>query len=141
MTMAESKMSQLGTFSLDRDSVRQHGVIGFASLPLDRFCVLEAGGELALNADTRSSSYPLCNDGMIEVEILDTEGRLFPEWSGAQRTHFWGNTHCRSRIAGEVMTWPDERRMDALREQTLRLRFNMKHARSFSFEVQCGDAT
>jgi hypothetical protein len=131
------------------DSAQRDGAIGYASLPLDRFCALEGttggffdtpplrwpGGELSLNADTRQSfdSHPLYCNGRIEVEVLDAEGAPLPAWSGSGKATFAGNTHCRCRIDPGIVRWPGGRHMDALRGKAIRLRFHLVHARLFTF--------
>jgi hypothetical protein len=131
------------------DSVQQYSTIGCASLPLDRFCALESvtggqfdtvpiewpGGELVLNADTRSSyeSHAAYCDGQIAVEMLDAEGNPLPEWNGEKRAVFRGNTHSRTRIHDGTVRWPGERKMDVLQGRTIRLRFHLDHARLFTF--------
>src|SRR5688572_28176887 len=91
----------------DWDTARHHGVIGFASLPLDRFCAIEGDGNggrfttvpiewpgsaLVLNADTRKSyeSHPLHTNGEIAVEVLDATGTPLPEWSGDRKAIYQG---------------------------------------------------
>ncbi|MHB9134348.1 MAG: hypothetical protein ACYDBB_25025 [Armatimonadota bacterium] len=134
------------------DSAQQHGAIGYASLPLDRFCALEAtnggrvdtvpltwpGGDLALNADTRESfvSHPMYCNGEIAVEVLDAEGNPLPEWSGDQRASFRGNTHCRCAIHHQLVRWPGDRSLDGLKGKTIRLRFHLTHARLFTVEAR-----
>jgi hypothetical protein len=133
------------------DSAQQYGAIGYASLPIDRFCSLEAkdngllvtvpfewpGGDLRLNADTRHSftSHPSYCNGEIAVEALDVEGQPLPEWSGENRATFRGNTHCRCNARPAAIRWPRDRSLDALRGQTIRLRFHLNHARLFTIEA------
>ena len=134
------------------DAAQQYGVIGYASLPIDHFCALEAtiggrfdtvpftwpGGSLVLNADTRESfnSHPTHLNGEISVEVLDAAGNLLPEWSGEQKAVFRGNTHSRNFISDGTVRWPDDRTLAALTGQEIRLRFHLKHARLFTFEAR-----
>jgi len=127
---------------------QQWGVIGYASLPVDQFCAIEAtgggqldtvplvwpGGELILNADTRESfeSHPGHLNGEIAVEVLDAAGEPLPEWSGEHKAVFQGNSYCRNRVADGTVVWPDERKLDQLKGQTIRLRFHLKHTRLFT---------
>jgi len=134
------------------DSAQQYGAIGFASIPVDRFCALEAasggrvdtvplewpGGQLAINADTRESftSHPMHLSGEIAVELLDAVGQPLPDWSGDRRAVFRGNTHCRCAVNNQIVRWPLDRGLDLLRGKTLRLRFHLRHARLFTFEAR-----
>ena len=129
----------------------QHGVIGYATLTLDRFCALEGsasgqfttrpirwpGGNLLINADTRESltSHPGHCDGELRVEVLDAGAHLLPEWGGDNAAIFHGNTHCRGNVSSGEIRWPGERSLHALRGQTIRLRFHLKHARLFTFHA------
>ena len=131
------------------DSAHQQGSIGYASLPLDRFCALEAstggmfvtppftwpGGDLALNADTREvyTSHPIKCDGSVTVEVLDGSGAELLEWCGGQAATFVGNTHCRARVMNQLVKWPGDRGLAGLAGRDIRLRFTLKHARLFTF--------
>ena len=128
------------------DSAQQYAAIGYASLPLDRFCALEAaaqgrlvtvpivwpGGELVLNADTRESftSHPAYADGEIQVEVLDPSGEPLPDWP--EKAVFRSNTHSRGGIRDGTVKWPGDKLMDSLRGRTIALRFTMRHARLFT---------
>jgi hypothetical protein len=133
------------------DSVRHHGVIGVASLPLDRFCALEGGaggtlttvalewpgGDLLVNADTRDSfeSHPGHCTGELGVEVLDAAGAPLPDWSGERKAVFRGNTHCRGAIHNRRVVWPGDRSLAALAGRTIQLRFHLRHTRLFTFEA------
>lgn len=128
------------------DSAQQFGAIGYASLPLDRFCALEAGprgvvttvpivwpgGELVLNADTRESfdQHPAVCDGEIHVEVLGENLEPLSDWP--EKAVFRGNTHSRGGIHDGTVAWPDGKQLDSLRGRTIALRFTLKHARLFS---------
>ncbi|MDF2721304.1 MAG: hypothetical protein K0Q59_979 [Paenibacillus sp.] len=132
-----------------------YGQIGYATLPIDQFCALEAfspgqwttvlmewpGGELILNADTRISydSHPGKADGMIEVDVLTADGTPVEGWSGTECGLFCGNTYGPARgydpsspTLGRV-NWRDGKSFQHWQGQTLRLRFRMRHARLFTF--------
>lgn len=133
------------------DSAQQYGAIGYASLPIDRFCSLEAksggllvtvplewpGGDLLLNADTRHSyaSHPSYCQGEIAVEVLAADGERVADWSGDQQAVFRGNTHCRGSAHSAPIRWPGDRGLEALRGQTIRLRLHLNHARLFTLEA------
>ncbi|MDO8587524.1 MAG: hypothetical protein Q7T82_10850 [Armatimonadota bacterium] len=134
------------------DSAHQYGAIGYASLPIDRFCAIEGAGdgqlttaplewpdaELILNADTRESfaSHPLAIDGEITVEVLGAGGDPLPGWNGDQRAIFSGNTHCRCRIFDGTVRWPSGQGLREMRGRTIRLRFHLRHARLFTIEAR-----
>ena len=132
------------------DSAQQGGGIGFASLPLDRFCALEAttdglletmpfkwpGGELVVNADTRPSftSHPGHTRGRLKVEILDGSAVEIPDWSRDQGAVFNGNTHSRGELKEGLIRWPGDRSLDQLKGTKLRLRFRLDYGRLYSFQ-------
>ena len=135
------------------DSAQLHGAIGYASLPLDRFCALEGlahggrfttpafdwpGGDLAVNADTRESyeSHPLHCNGDLGVEVIGGDGQPLPAWSGEQRAEFRGNTHCRGRVEPGIVRWPGDRSLAELKGRRLALRFHLRHARLFTFTAR-----
>jgi hypothetical protein len=129
------------------DSAQQYGAIGFASLPLDRFCALEAvvpgklvtkpivwpGGELVLNADCRESydSHPATANGEIEVEVLDPSGGVMADWP--HKAVFRDNTHSRCGIRDGSVKWPEDKSLDAMRGRAICLRFTLRHSRLFTF--------
>jgi hypothetical protein len=131
--------------------VNQHGVIGRASLPLDRFCALTAttggelttvplawpGGDLVLNADTRSrpNSHPHDFDGEIAVELLESDGRPIPSWSGEHSAVFRGNTHSRGRIFDGRVTWSAGGSMSEMTGRTIRIRFRIRRGSLFTFSA------
>jgi len=130
------------------DSAQQHGAIGYASMPLDRFCALETttagqlttkpiewpGGELLLNSDMRTSyeSHPAAGGGTMTIEILDANGTPIPEWSGDNSAHYHGNTHSRGGIHGGTVEWPQDRKLTALKGHVIQIRFHMKNTRLFT---------
>lgn len=133
------------------DSLRQDGVIGVASIPIDRFCALEAlaeglfvtvplrwpGGELSVNADTRESydSHPGYANGSCEVELMDVDGRPLDDWNAGNKAIFRGNTYQRAKILDGIIRWPNNKKMDILKNQIIRIRFRLRHARLFTIEA------
>ncbi len=133
------------------DSAQQHGCIGYASLPIDRFCALEAtaggqfttpaiewpGGGLVVNCDTRESfdSHPGIRDGEITVEVLDQFGSPLPDWSGDSKATFSANTHMRCEVFSGAVNWPGGRTLDELRGKVICLRFGLRHARLFTISA------
>lgn len=129
------------------DSAQQYSTIGYASLPLDRFCALEAvvpgklvtkpiiwpGGELVLNADCRESynSHPATANGEINVEVLGPSGEPLEDWP--HKAVFQDNTHSRCGIRDGTVKWPEDKSMDAFRGRAITLRFTLRHARLFTF--------
>ena len=132
------------------DFAQQDGVIGFASLPLDRFCALEAqanglletmpfkwpGGDLVVNADTRPSfsSHPSHTTGTLKVGVLDGSAEALPDWSGENRAVYSGNTHSRGQLTEGLIRWPGDRSLDKLRGKKVRLRFGLDYGRLYSFQ-------
>lgn len=133
----------------NHSTVHQDGVVGMATVELDRFCAIEGevggrldtptftwpGGTLAVNADTRHSyeGHRGHTTGRLSVEVLDADGQALPDWSGEQRAVFQGNTHCRGTVSSGEVIWPNDRRLDALAGQAIQLRFGLEHARLFTF--------
>lgn len=128
-----------------------YGAIGFATLPVDRFCALEAqsegqvitvpirwpGGKLLLNADTRESfhSHPVYVNGEISVDILDVDGHPIAGRSGEHAGVYRENSHgWREERSGEVK-WRDGTSLNDLIDQDVRLKFRMRHARLFTFTI------
>jgi hypothetical protein len=136
----------------DFDTARQHGVIAIAALRQDRFCAIEGhdggmletktvqwpGGDLELNADTRSSidAHPRQQlDGIIQVEVLDADGVKLPGYSGTDGAAFTGNTIARGGLNSGVVRWPGDRSLDHLAGQRIRLRFGITRARLYTFQA------
>lgn len=134
-----------------------YGAIGYATLPVDRFCALEAasegefitaqfvwpGGELRLNADTRESfeSHRLFLNGEIGVDVLDADGSPVSGWSGEHGAVFKGNTHGMNwRESPAEVQWTDGKSFDQWKDRTIRLRFRMRHARLYTMEAGEGRA-
>lgn len=133
----------------DFDSARQHGVIGAAALRRDRFCAIEGhtgghfvtdtmrwpGGDLAINADTRSviDAHPRKLDGMITVDVLNGDSDEMPEYSGANAALYSGNTIARGEGADGIVRWPGGRSLNALAGQHIRLRFGLRRARIYTY--------
>jgi hypothetical protein len=129
------------------DTAQQYGAIGYASLPLDRFCALEAtvggkmvtkpivwpGGELVLNADCRESyaSHPATADGEIQIEVLGPDGQALADWP--HKALFRANTHSRCWVGDGTVKWPEDATLDTLRGRPICLRFSLRHARLFTF--------
>ncbi|WP_127583337.1 hypothetical protein [Paenibacillus koleovorans] len=135
----------------NRPLVDTFGTIGYATLPIDQFCAIEAksegqfttipmewpGGELILNADTRESyhSSPGKQNGEIRIDVLDEQGEPVEGWSGEHCGVFCGNTHGAKVIASGLVGWGEGRLLDQWKGKGIRLRFRMRHARLFTFEA------
>ena len=133
------------------DFAQQEGVIGYASLPIDRFCALEAttsglmetksltwpGGDLAVNVDTRPfyDSHPSHTRGELSVEVLDGQGKPMTNWSGEDKAHFSGNTVSRCYLDAGIVRWPGNIGLAKLRGQTIRLRFHLNYGRLYTIQA------
>ncbi len=115
---------------------RRHA-IGLTTLPLDRFVGLRAGdtpgsvvtrplrieGEgLAVNADARG--------GAVSVEVLDAAGEPLPGYSAPDALPLVGRDELRWRPA-----WESDRYLAELRGRLVRLRFSLRNATLYSFQV------
>ena len=135
------------------DRAQQLTGIGYASLPIDRFCAMEGqrngrlvtppikwpGGELLLNADTRGGTYsghPGVCYGAITVELFDADGKPLPGWSEKDEAKFIRNTHSCGGIGEQKVQWPEEKQMDQLKGKTIRLAFTFNDARLFTITAQ-----
>lgn len=134
------------------DSAQQYSSIGFSSLPLDRFCAMEAcsggllvtppiqwpGGDLVLNTDTRESyqSHPLYTNGDIIIEVLDEFGTPIEGYSADHAALCSANTHQRGTIAPFIAKWRDEKSLNEFTGKSIRLAFKMRHAKLYTLEAQ-----
>lgn len=134
------------------DYAQQYSSIGYASLPVDRFCALEGttggwfetvpiewpGGELVINADTRESfsSHPMHLNGELTIELFHPDRKPLNNWSGENKAVFHGNTHARCILNDAPVKWPHDKKLDTLRNQSVRFRFHFKHARLFTIEAR-----
>lgn len=116
---------------------REHA-IGVATLGLDRFIGLRAkdnrgivetkpfrltGDSLQVNVDASA--------GEITIEVLDSRGKLIPEFSGndAQTARNIDELRYQAR-------WNGKRDLSALRGKTIQLRFTLRNASLFAFQVR-----
>lgn len=133
------------------DSVHKDGVVGVATVPLDRLCAIEGkaegffvtvpllwpGGDLRINLDPRESyeSHNGIWNGRCAVDVLNADGELLPDWSGADQAVFAVNTHTRRWISEKPVRWPGDRSLHAFAGKPIRLRFHLRHARLFTIEA------
>ena len=133
------------------DRAQQMTGIGYASLPIDRFCALEGkcggcmvtrpiewpGGELLLNADTRGDyTHPVMCNGEISIEVLDADGKSLAGWSEKNQAVFKGNTHACCGIGEQKVQWPQGKQMNELKGKIIRLAFTLNNARLFTITAQ-----
>jgi hypothetical protein len=140
------------TVAHDWNAARQDGSIGFASLALDRFCAIEGwrdgmvetvplvwpGGDLVINADTRHSyrAHPYDWAGSdVRVEVCDPTGNPIQGWSAGDAAIYRGNTVSRGVVRDGAVRW-QERSLDAMRGQSIRLRFHLTHARLYTYAAE-----
>jgi hypothetical protein len=132
--------------------VDNYSAIGYATLPIDHFCALEAdsggqfvtvpmewpGGELVVNADTRESQkgFHRLRMGEIRVDILDGHGLPIEGWSGEDAALFQGTTHDFAQTMSGAVKWKNGQRMDDWKGKIIQLRFRMKHARLYTFMAE-----
>jgi hypothetical protein len=125
----------------------RHGVIGMATMPVDRFCALEGiagsfetpafawpGGDLFLNHDAREhfEAHQYNTPGRVRVEVLDPSGAPVADWSGEDAASLTGNT----KKGSVKCAWPDSRPLGAMRGRDIRLKFTLERARLFTFEAR-----
>jgi len=118
--------------------VPQKSAIGLATLPLDRFVGLQAdqesgvattrpfkldGSRLQLNADARA--------GAIRVEVLDQKGTPMRGFSAEECRGLQKSDSLRAPIE-----WNSQRHLGELKGEVIRLRFRLRDAKLFAFQVQ-----
>lgn len=128
------------------------GAIGLATLRRDGFASIEAqhepgwlkthpliwpGGELAVNADTRAApgAYHGMQTGEIRVEIRDAHGAVVPGYDRAQCVPLASDTQ-RQPGCFAVIRWQQDRRLDALRGQTVTITFVLRNAQLYAFKIE-----
>ena len=112
--------------------------IGVATLPLDRFICLEAkdtpgvvltkpfrlsGNNLQVNVDARA--------GRIRVEVLDENSKPIPGFSGENSVDYQAVDELRFEPA-----WKGQKDLSSLSGQVVRLRFRLRNARLFAFQLR-----
>jgi hypothetical protein len=119
-------------------SIGRHLNIGLAKLRLDGFICLEAkdeagtvvtkpfkleGSGLEVNVDAQA--------GRIRVEILDENGAPIPGFSGKDATDYQAVDNLRLKPA-----WKDNKDLSALTGKVVRIRFRMRNAKLYAFQIQ-----
>ena len=115
---------------------REHA-IGLATLRLDGFVALRAGkqrGSIVTKPFKLVSNHLSINTnaekGEIQVEILDAEGQAIPGYSGKDAPR----TNGINELAWQPQ-WKTATSLSALRNQVIRLKFNLRQARLYAFQV------
>lgn len=118
--------------------VPHKSAIGLATLPLDRFVGIQAdketgiatthpfklvGSRLILNADARA--------GNISVEVLDSTGTPIKGFSAKKCRGLHQVNSLRAAV-----NWHSQRSLALLEGQIIRLRFRLRNAKLFAFQVQ-----
>jgi len=115
---------------------RDHA-IGLATLRLDGFVALSAGnqpGSIVTKPFKLVGNHLSCNtdasQGEIQVEILDADGKPIPGYCGndAPRTNGVNELDWQPQ-------WKIATNLSALRNQVIRLKFNLRQARLYAFQV------
>ena len=91
------------------------------------------GGELAINADTRSSMTmdPRYTSGSIRVEVLDEEGRPLVGFTRDDCDPFSGDT----KGGSELIRWRSGRSLAGLAGRRIALVFVLETAHLYAFEA------
>jgi len=120
-------------FAPQRDSA-----IGLAKLPLDRFVALEAKektGEVITKPFVWDGTNLLLNfvakDGEIAVELLDDAGKPLAGFAGDHRASAKGIDDLHWRVP-----WKNADKLDDLRGRKIKLKFQLRNARLYAFDVQ-----
>jgi len=119
-------------------SIGRHLNIGLAKLRLDGFVCLEAkdtpgtvvtkpfkleGSGLEVNVDAQA--------GRIQIEVLDEEGVPIPGFSGKEAADYEVVDNLRLKPA-----WKDNRDLSSLTGTVVRIRFRMRNAKLYAFQIQ-----
>jgi hypothetical protein len=78
---------------------------------------------LQVNVDARA--------GRIQIEILDADGTPIPEVSGKDATEYQAVDNLRLKPA-----WKDNKDLSALKGKVVRIRFRLRNARLYAFQIQ-----
>lgn len=117
------------------DDKRVNAGIGLATLRLDGFCSMRAGGaegwlitrrepfhEPAVTLNARTAA-----DGFVAAEILDRRNRVVPGFSRSDCQAFTGDS------VRHVMRWKERRFPARARRDDYKIRFWLKHAALFAY--------
>ena len=112
--------------------------LALAKLRLDGFFFLEAkekpgtvvtrpfkleGDKLQVNVDAKA--------GWVQVELLDETGKEIPGFSGKDATEYQAVDNLRLKPA-----WKDNKDLSALKGKVVRIRFRLRNARLYAFQIQ-----
>ena len=126
------------------------GVVGLATITVDRFASITAGfmegqlvtrpmtwpgGDLLLNASTtrHHDSHPLDGGGAMQVEVWDESGQPIEGFAGDAAAPFDRNAPTRGTVEPATVRWPGERNLRELAGRRIRLNFLMRDAHLYSF--------
>ena len=141
---------QSGSHFHVKQGPKKVGVIGLATLTVDRFASITAGfmegqlvtkpmtwpgGDLLLNASTTRNldGYPLDGGGSMSVEVLDEEGHPIEGYSEDLKAAYDGNGPVRGTVDMPVIRRPDDRSLNDLAGRRVRLVFTMRDSHLYSF--------
>jgi hypothetical protein len=117
---------------------KESGKIGLATLPLDRFVAQQASAELGtittkpfkLEGDTLQVNVD-ASDGSFYVEILDGAGEPVPGFEAEEATSYDDIDELRLEPQ-----WQTEKDMSALEGKTIRLKFYLRDAKLYAFQIK-----
>ena len=125
----------------------QSNQIGLAKLPLDRFVCLEVGDEwgqvttkpFTLDGDTLEVNIDASEGGFL-VEILDADNQ--PYVDSEKKLEFdWDNNRIYRNVDGLRLQprWRGDRNLESLIGKVVRLRFHLRNAKLYAFQIKSED--
>ena len=144
------RMSRNGIHFCVKAGPPHRGVVGLATITVDRFASITAGfmegqlvtkpmtwpgGDLLLNASTTRhvDGFPLDGGGAMRVEAWDESGQPIDGFAGESAAVFDRNAPTRGTVEPAAVTWPGERSLGELAGRRIRLNFLMRDAHLYSF--------
>jgi hypothetical protein len=121
----------------DRSFLQSHR-IGLATLRLDGFVSLDAADQpgtvttvpLVYDGDVLTVNADIAKGGYLKAELLDTEGNVLDGYSLSDCNKVTGD-----ELAARI-TWKKHKTLARNAKQGLRLRFELKNARLYSFRIR-----
>ncbi len=123
-------------FDQKHDGPRANGAIGLATLRLDGFCSMHAGGQegwLISRREVFNTPQVLINakccgpDGYVAAELLDRKNKVIPGFSRQECISFTGDS------VRHTLTWKTTKFPEELADKDKKVRFFLKNADLYSY--------
>ena len=137
-------------FHVKPSGPRKLGVIGLATITVDRFASITAGfmegqlvtkpmtwpgGDLLINASTTRhiDGYPLDGGGQMSIEVWDEQGHPIDGYCGDTKAEYADNAPVRGVVNLPAIKWAGNRSLNDLAGQRIRLVFTMRDSHLYGF--------